>query len=149
MFLQHGLLESKTMNNEELAILKAELIADPLDLGLTTLPEDDEANANLLNEVRESIQVFRASVPSDDILIPVDEWNALSAGQQSWWNNQTADGSVKPAVIESEFNKLFAAGTASRASFNAVTKEPASRARQLFGQYINVTPSDVANARQL
>lgn len=137
------------MNNEELAILKTELIADPLDIGLTTAPEDDEANANLLNEIRDSIQVFRASVPSDDILIPVDEWNALSAGQQSWWNNQTADGSVKPAVIESEFNKLFAAGTASRASFNAVTKEPASRARQLFGRYVNVTPSDVANARQL
>ncbi len=137
------------METAELEILKAELTNDPLNLGLTTAPEDDEANANLLNEVRESIQVFRASVPSDDILIPVDEWNGLSAGQQGWWNNQTADGSVKPAVIQSEFYKLFAAGTASRASFDSVTKEPASRARQLFGGFVTVTPSDVANARQL
>lgn len=137
------------MTNEELQTLKTELTNDPLNLGLTTAPEDDEANANLLNEVRESIQVFRASVPSDDILIPVDEWNGLSAGQQGWWNNQTADGSVKPAVIQSEFYKLFAVGTSSRASFDSVTKEPASRSRQLFGGFVTVTPSDVSNARQL
>lgn len=137
------------METAELEILKTELTNDPLNLGLTTAAEDDEANANLLNEVRESIQVFRASVPSDDILIPVDEWNGLSAGQQGWWNNQTADGSVKPAVIASEFNKLFASGTAARASFESVSKEPASRARQLFGGFVTVTPSDVANARQL
>jgi hypothetical protein len=137
------------MTNEELQTLKTELTNDPLNLGLTTAPEDDEANANLLNEVRENILVYRASVPSDEILIPVDEWNGLSAGQQGWWNNQTADGSVKPAVIVSEFNKLFAAGTAARASFESVSKEPASRARQLLGRYVNVTPSDVANARQL
>lgn len=137
------------MDNDDLLILKAELTNDPLNLGLTVLPEDDEANANKLNEVRDTIRVFRASVPSDEILIPVDEWNGLSAGQQSWWNNQTADGSVKPAVIVSEFNKLFGAGTAARASFDAVSKEPASRAVQLFERYINITPSDVANARQL
>lgn len=137
------------MTNDELLILKGELQNDPLNLGLTTAVEDDAANADKLNEIRDSIRVFRASVPSDDILIPVDEWNGLSAGQQSWWNNQTADGSVKPAVIESEFHKLFASGTASRASFDEVAKEPASRARQLFERYVHITPSDVANARQL
>jgi hypothetical protein len=137
------------MTNEELAVLKTELTNDPLDLGLTLLEADDVSNADKLNEIRESVQVFRASVPSDEILIPVDEWNGLSSGQQSWWNNQTADGSVKPAVIESEFNKLFAAGTVARANFASVSKEPSSRAIQLFERYVNITPSDVANARNL
>ena len=95
------------MTNDELLLLKGELQNDPLNLGLTVLAEDDESNANILNEVRESIQVYRASVPSDDILIPVDEWNALSAGQQSWWTNQTNDGSVRPSVIASEFASMF------------------------------------------
>lgn len=135
------------MENSELLIIKAELTSDPLILGLTTNPADDEANANILNEVRDSIRVYRASVPSDDILIPVDEWNALSAGQQSWWNNQTNDGSVRPSVIASEFAVMFGQNTQSRANFEAATKEPASRARQLLERYVNLSPSDIANAR--
>lgn len=136
------------LSNAELLVIKAEVTNDPLSLGLTTNPSDDEANANILNEVRDSIRVYRASVPSDDILIPVDEWNGLSAGQQSWWNNQTQDGSVKPAVIADEFAKLFGDGTESRANFDAATKEPSSRARQLLERYVYLTPSDVSQARQ-
>lgn len=137
------------METSELEIIKAELTSDPLGLGLTVLAQDDESNANILNEVRDSILVFRASVPSDEINIPIDEYNAASAGQQGWWSMQTADGSIKPDVIQPEFYKMFGAGTAARVSFDEVTKEPASRARQLLGRYVNVTPSDVANARQL
>ncbi len=135
------------MDNAELLIIKAELTNDPQSLGLTTAPEDDEANANLLNEVRESILVYRASVPSDSINIPIDEFNAASAGQREWWAMQTADGSVNPSVIATEFNKMFGAQTAARASFDAVAKEPASRARQLLDRYVTLTPSDIANAR--
>lgn len=135
------------MENSELLIIKAELTNDPLDLGLTTAPEDDEANANLLNEVRDSILVYRASVPSDEIAIPIDEFNAASAGQQNWWSMQTADGSIKPSVIAPEFYKMFGAETASRASFESVTKEAASRARQLLERYVSLTPSDIAQAR--
>lgn len=136
------------MELAELLILKSELTNDPLSLGLTTAPEDDEANANLLNEIRDSIKVYRASVPSDEILIPVDEWNALSAGQQSWWNNQTNDGSVKPAVIASEFEKMFGNQTQARANFAAATMESNSRAIQLLERWVQLTPSDVAQARQ-
>jgi hypothetical protein len=136
------------MTNDELLVIKGELTNDPLNLGLTTAAEDDEANANLLNEVRATILVYRASVPSDEINIPIDEYNAASAGQQSWWQMQTADGTIKPSVIASEFNKMFGANTAARASFDAVTKEATSRAIQLLGGYANLTPSDIANARQ-
>ena len=136
------------MELADLLTIKSELTNDPLNLGLTTAPEDDEANANLLNETRESILVYRASVPSDQINIPIDEFNAASAGQREWWAMQTADGSINPSVIASEFGKMFGTNTAARASFNAVAMEPASRARQLLERYVYLTPSDIANARQ-
>jgi hypothetical protein len=136
------------MELADLLTLKSELTNDPLNLGLTTEPADDEANANLLNEVRESILVYRASVPSDQISIPIDEFNAAPAGQREWWAMQTADGSINPSVIASEFGKMFGANTAARASFDAVAMEPTSRAIQLLNRYVNLTPSDIANARQ-
>ena len=135
------------MENSELLVIKAELTNDPLTLGLTTNPADDEANANLLNEIRDSILVYRASVPSDEISIPIDEFNAASSGQQNWWAMQTADGSINPSVIAVEFNKMFGANTAARASFDVVSKEESSRAIQLLGRYVNLTPSDIAQAR--
>jgi len=135
------------MTNEELLILKAELTNDPLDLGLTTEPADDEANANLLNEVRESIRVYRASVPANDLVIPVDEIGALSEAQRFSWQIETQDGSVNPAAYEANFFSMFAENTAARTLWESVTKESASRARQLLGRYVFVTPSDVANAR--
>ena len=135
------------MDNAELLIIKSELTNDPQSLGLTVSPADDEANANLLNEIREDIQVFKASVASDEILVSPSEWAALSPAQQSWWNNQTLDGTVKPAVIADGFYELFGANTAARASFDAVSTEPASRARQLLDRYVTLTPSDIANAR--
>jgi hypothetical protein len=136
------------MELADLLTIKSELTNDPLNLGLTTSSSDDEANANVLNEIRESILVYRASVPSDQINIPIDEFNAASAGQREWWAMQTADGSINPEVIASEFGKMFGAQTAARASFNAVSMEPASRARQLLERYVYLTPSDIANARQ-
>jgi len=135
------------VNNAELLLIKAELTNDPQNLGLTTAPEDDEANANLLNEEREDIRVYRASVASDEIVVSPSEWAALSPAQQSWWNNQTLDGTIKPAVIVSGFYELFGSNTAARASFDSVSTEPASRARQLLDRYVTLTPSDIANAR--
>lgn len=135
------------MELAELLILKAELTNDPLELGLTTAPEDDEANSIILNEVRDSILVYRASVASDEILVSPSEWAALSPAQQGWWNNQTLDGTVKPSVIADGFYELFSVNTAARASFDAVSKEPASRARQLLNRYVNLTPSDISQAR--
>lgn len=136
------------MELAELLVIKSELTNDPLSLGLTTNPADDEANANILNEVRDSIKVYRASVPADSLVIPIDEWNALSSGQQSWWSMQTADGSIQPAVLETEFFKMFSSQTQARANWEASTKESSSRAIQLLERYVTLTPSDIANARQ-
>jgi len=135
------------METAELEIIKAELTNDPLELGLTTAPEDDEANANLLNEVRSSIQLYKASVSANDFAIPVAEWNALTTGQQSWLTSERNDGSINPAVFGPEFYEMFSESTEARANFDAVATEPASRARQLLERYVTVTPSDVADAR--
>lgn len=135
------------MNRVDLLILQDELQNDPLSLGLTTLPADDEANANILNVERESIQVFRASIPSDTLSIPMDEWNALSPGQQSWWSMQTADGSISPAVIEDDFFLMFGPATLARVNWETATKETASRGRQLLARHVTITPSDIADAR--
>ena len=136
------------LTNSELLTIKAELTNDPLNLGLTTLPENDEANADKLNLVREEIQLYRVAVPSNNILIPVDEWEGLSDAQRSWWAAETADGSIKPSVIASEFFKMFGAGTEARSNFEAATKEPSSRAIQLLGRYVELNPSDISQARQ-
>lgn len=135
------------LSNDELLTIKAELTNDPLNLGLTILAADDEANANALNLVRDTILLYRSSVPSDEINIPIDEFNAASAGQQAWWQMQTVDGTIKPNVIATEFAKMFGSETEARASFDSVTKEPGSRARQLLERFIQLTPSDIANAR--
>lgn len=137
-----------SLTNAELLIIKAELTNDPLSLGLTTLPADDEANANKLNETRESIRVYRASVPVNNLVIPVDELAALSEGQQLSWQIESVDGSFSPADYESNFFSMFAEDTLSRTRWESVTKEPASRTRQLLGRYYSLTPSDVADARQ-
>ena len=136
------------MNDAEKEIIKAELTSDPLSLGLTTAAEDDEANSLILNEVRDTILVDRASIPADSISVDIDEYSAASAGNRQWLDGQMADGSVSPAVFRENFYKMFSENTATRASFDAVAKEPTSRARQLLGRYVELTASDVANARQ-
>ena len=136
------------MERAELLILKSELTNDPLNLGLTIEPADDEANANLLNEVRDSIRVFRASIPADEIKISPAELAALSEGHREWWKIEVQDGTVKPSVIKDGFYELFGSNTAARASFDSVATEPSSRAIQLLERYLTLTPSDVANARQ-
>lgn len=133
-------------HSEKLAI-KAELTNDPLSLGLTINAEDDGANADILNETRDTILIDRASIPADSIAIDIDEYSAASAGNRQWLDSQMADGSVSPAVFRENFYKMFSENTATRASFDAVAKEPSSRAIQLLGRYITLTPSDVANAR--
>lgn len=133
-------------HSEKLAI-KAELTNDPLSLGLTINAEDDGTNADILNETRDSILVFRQSVAANEIAITPDEQGGLNATQSDWLLRETIDGNVNPAVFQDGFYSLFGPGTAARASFDAVAKEPSSRAIQLLERYVTLTPSDIANAR--
>lgn len=143
--------------NADLLAIKAELTNDPLTLGLTTVPADDEANANALNLVRVTIQVDRESIPVSEIAkaIDRDEYNAASAADRDYIKMVTSGGDVNPksgSEVREGLLQIFGAGTESRASLNALLTESASRATQLFklgtistGELI--TPSIVAQAR--
>lgn len=144
-------------SNADLLAIKAELTNDPLDLGLTTLPADDEANANALNLVRPTIQIDRESIPVSEIskAIDRDEYNAASAADRDYIKMVTAGGDVNPQAgseVREGLLQIFAVGTESRASLSALLTEAGSRATQLFkagtistGELI--TPSIVAQAR--
>lgn len=135
------------MTPEQLAIIKSELTNDPTSLGLTTSPADDEANAVKLNEVRESIQIDRDSIAASLIEFDVGEYAATSSSQRDWLRQVTASGDVRPSVIRDGFYEIFASGTETRQSFDSVAKRDGSRAEQLLGANVVLTPSDVANAR--
>lgn len=144
-------------SNADLLALKAELTNDPLTLGLTTLPADDEANADKLNLVRETLQIDREAVPISEIVkaIDRDEFNALSAGDRQWLSLITQAGSVNPqsgGEIREGLLQLFAAQTESRTNLTALLTEPANRIDHMFKAGLleaggTVTPSDVAQAR--
>jgi hypothetical protein len=144
-------------SNADLLALKSELTNDPLALGLTTLAADDEANANKLNLVRDTIQVDRQSVPASEILkaIDADEFIALSVGQRQYVEMVISLSSVNPqngGEIREALLQFFSAQSETRASFQLLLTEAASRITQLFKagtlqQGGIVTPSDMAQAR--
>ncbi len=142
---------------DDLAI-KAELTNDPLDLGLTVLAADDEANANALNLVRVSIQVDREAIPASEIAkaIDRDEYNAASAADRGYIDMITSSGSVNPKTGSEPREgllQIFGVGTETRTNLTALLTESASRITQLYKAGTlsyggTITPSDVARARQ-
>jgi hypothetical protein len=143
--------------NADLLAIKAELTNDPLSLGLTTLPADDEANANALNLVRTTIQVDRESVPVSEMVkaVDADEYIALSAGQRDYLSFITNGESVNPKSgneVREAMLQFFGVNSETRANLLAMVTESASRITQLYkagtlstGE--QVTPSTIANAR--
>lgn len=137
--------------------LKAELTNDPLDLGLTVLAADDEANANALNLVRPTILIDRESIPASEIAraIDRDEYNAASAADRQYIEMVTAGGDVNPksgSEVREALLQIFGAATESRANLTALLTEPANRIEALFKAGTlevggTVTPSDIADAR--
>lgn len=137
--------------------IKDELTNDPLTLGLTTLPADDEANANLLNEVREVCSIDREAIPTHEIFLQIDrdEYAALSANDRDWLRGITAGGTVNPKAggeVREGLLQIFSAQSETRANLLEILTEPASRITQLYKigtlSYGGaVTPSDVAQAR--
>lgn len=142
----------------DLLALKNELQTDPKALGLTTLPADDEANANKLNAVSAATPIDRESVPISDIVksIDTDEFIALSQPQRDYVFLVTQGGSVNPKTgseVREGLLQLFSAQSETRAALTLLLTEPASRINQmhktaLLSQGGIVTPSDIAQARQ-
>lgn len=144
-------------SNADLLALKSELTNDPLSLGLTTLAADDEANADKLNLVRDTITIDRESIPVSEVLtaIDADEFIALSQPQRDYValisNAQTVNpksgNEVREALLQ-----FFSAQSETRTKLTALLTEPANRIEKLFKSGVlevggTVTPSDISQAR--
>jgi hypothetical protein len=144
-------------SNADLLALKAELTNDPLTLGLTLVPADDEANADKLNLVRDTIKIDREAIPVSEIVkcIDADEYIALSAPQRDYVFLITQGGSVNPKAgneVREALLQFFSAQSETRASLTAILTESANRIDYLYKAGTlkvggTVTPSDVAQAR--
>ena len=143
--------------NADLLAIKAELTNDPLDLGLTTVPADDEANANKLNAISNTINVKRRALAASAIFAAIDplEHQALTDQQARWLSALLEVGQIDPLEdqeIVDGLNQMFAADSNSRPAYTALLTEHGSRINQLFQNgtlSVNqqATPSDIANAR--
>lgn len=144
-------------SNADLLALKAELTNDPTDIGLTTVPADDEANANALNLVRETVSVRRRSLSTATLFGAIDalEHQGLTDQQSRWLDAVLLLGQVDPFTavnVVIGLNGLFGAETVSRAAIAPLLVQAGSRIDQLFQAGTlsaggDVTPSDIANAR--
>lgn len=144
-------------SNADLLAIKSELTNDPLTLGLTTNPSDDEANANKLNAISSTINVKRRALATAAIFAAIDplEHQALTDQQARWVAALLAVGQIDPledTEIVDGLNQMFASDSNSRPAYTALLTEHGSRINQLFQNgtlSVNefVTPSTVANAR--
>lgn len=147
-------------SNADLLALKSELTNDPLDLGLNTNPANDEANANALNLVRETISIKKRSLATAAVLNSISplEHQALTDQQSRWLDAVLSLGQIDPFYDASLITGmigtggLFGTDSDSKAALAALIVEPGNRIDQLFqagtlAQGGQVTPSDIANAR--
>ena len=147
----------------DLAALKAELLTDPKGLGLDVLPEHDEANANKLNNYPVAAQTtMRLRVPSvstQDLFEACDpyERQALTDQQYRDFSTVVSFGQLFPATSGQTIDMLqalFGPTAKSTVALEALLYRDGSRAEQLYQDGLlshphTITPSDVANARQL
>jgi len=145
-------------NAADLLALKDELTNDPQDLGLVAPPAiDDVGNADKLNLVRDTLQIDREAIPLSEIFVNIDrdEYAALAEADRQWLNAISTGGTINPksgGEVREGLLQLFGAPTESRTNLLAILTEPANRIEHMFkagllSQGGNVTPSDVANAR--
>lgn len=143
--------------NADLLAIKAELTNDPLTLGLTTSPSDDEANANKLNAISNTINVRKRALSTASIFAAIDplEHQALTDQQARWLSSLLEVGQIDPfedQEIIDGLDQMFASDSNSRPAYTALLTQHGSRVNQLYQNGTlsvnqNVTPSDVANAR--
>ena len=138
----------------DLAILKAELLADPAGLGYAPLlaAGADGTVADLLNAVRDTISIDRGVIPSYEIVNATApaEWTALSASEKQRYQTLTGAGQVDSGNINvrAAFQAMFAAGTATRTALVALVTRKGSRAEQVFGPGVVVDFMSIAEARR-
>lgn len=145
-------------SNADLLAMKNELTNDPASLGLTTLPEDDAANAAKINAVSESFQINRKDVPSTEVARAIDrvEYNAATLADRQWIDLQLATGLIDARTGTEQrdgFLGIFGAQTDTRANLLALLARDGKRWEQLvqdgtLEQDGDWNPSEISQARQ-
>lgn len=142
----------------DLLALKAELTNDPSTLGLVAPPTiADEANADALNLVRETILVERDAIPATEIARALNrtEYGSAVNADRQWIELQLSVGLVDARTgseARAGFTAIFGANTTTRANLLALLSEPGNRVEQMFRAGLlevggTVTVSDIADAR--
>jgi hypothetical protein len=137
--------------------IRTELDADPLALGYATLRTRSDAPSALaarLNEVGASSQTLtRTWVDTADVLAAVvgTEILALTQANRDLLAILTSTARVRTgaAAMRNSLGAIFAANTVSRANLIALSTRPASRGEALWGEGVNVSATQVADALAL
>jgi hypothetical protein len=135
--------------------LKNEFITDPKSYGYSEFWSNgqDWKLAELINQVRDSIQINRDIVSSYQIfeaMVP-EEWAALSVQEKQRIQIILSMGeiSTKGVNTRAAFQAAFAAGTVTRTNLITLLTRKGSRAEELFGAGISVSWDDVARSRRI
>jgi hypothetical protein len=132
-----------------LPALKTELLTDPTGLGYAG-PIASGITwqlADLINATTSSIQIFRSSIPTWEVIACTDmtEYTALTANNKQMYQTLVSAGTVSGADsrIRSMFGAIFAAGT-TRTALLAMASRNGSRAEQLFGTAVSASDCSAA-----
>ena len=133
------------------AALTSEITTDPAGIGYGPfLNVNDQKVADLINQVRPSITVFRNDLRGSEVFgaIVLAEYALLTPANQSFINTMilTPTIDVTSSTIRSNIVAIFGAGTATRANLGGIAQRTGSRAEQLGGTGTVVSELDVANA---
>ena len=148
------------LTNDQLQTIKTELETDPNGYGYDNgATPDDAGDADLLNLVRDAIQVNRQGVATADVWSKVvsAEYAALSTDDRDYLtalmnlpavNFGNDDGTNTQTKLS--LQTIFPGNTNTGQGLETIYTQDGSRGQQLLGLAVtNITPSDVANARNL
>lgn len=134
------------MNDEQLAILKEELTADPLQRGYAAMGDDDAA----LSINRSDRTIDREQLSSGVLVSCLDkaEFTALSNADKAYLNLFiTASDVPMTKDVRQALRGMFPADSKTRQNINQSTRRIGSRAEELG--LSGVTPSTIADAKRL
>lgn len=137
-----------------IAALKAEIQNDPTGRGYAAPYEAgrDNAVADLLNDPRQGATIGRTLIDAWQFVnaITPSEYVVLTQAQRDYLVLVAAAGRVQlgGGGVRTALGSLFGAGTATRAAFIALQDRPATRAEELFGEGVAISPDDISAARR-
>ena len=124
--------------------LRTELTTDPTGLGYAAQIAlgNDAQLAEMVNQVRTTITVFRNDVQSWELLASTvkADWDALAAGDKDLYQALIAAGRLDAtrSSLRNLITALFPAGSTTRTNLQAIAQRTGSRAEQLWGAAVSV-----------